>query len=556
MHYDGKIASSTLDIVNLFADHFQSVYEGEISDNNVPSYTYPNTIHLQNFFITRESCLNKITSLDPNKSAGPDNIPPIFLKQCASAISGPLTTLFNHLLSSGHFPARWKSSYITPIFKKGDDTDIKNYRPICIQSALPKIFEALVLDLIYPSILKVIDKNQHGFVSGRSTATNLLLYHNYITESFAKKKQVDSIYTDFSKAFDKVSHKLLLSKLYALGLRGKLLDWFSSYLSNRILFVKIKHSKSKLLNATSGLPQGSHLGPILFLIFINDIISCFDDVEVLLFADDIKLYKQISNIGDCLILQSNINKLQNWCVANNLFLNIDKCKTLTFCRTKTPLSFKYTIENKILEKVKEIRDLGVMFDTQLNFINHIQQITNKGMKTLGFIIRTIKDFDSLEVIKIVYLSLVRSLLEFNSIIWSPYYQIHIRNIERVQHKFLRFINFKLHIPIQHINYTSLLNTLKLHSLENRRKIIDLTFLFKIIHSKLDCCELLHLIDFKVPNRETRQNILFCNNNSGTNYHIHAPISRLHTLGNKFTSNIDIFNTSLPLFKKYLNDIFM
>lgn len=344
----------------------------------------------------------------------------------------------------------------------------------------------------------------------------------------------------------------MIAKLYGLGFRGVFLDWFRAYLSNRLLYVKIKSSISDAFFATSGLPQGSHLGPLLFLIFVNDITSCFSDVEVLLFADDVKVFKEIANIDHCRTLQSNIDCLNVWCERNNLFLNVDKCKVLTFCRKMNPIVFNYTSNSTDLERVTEMTDLGIIFDEKLNFIKHIQNITNKSMKTLGFLLRTIKDFDSVFIMKLLYFALVRSQLEYNSVTWSPHYKVHIKNIERVQHKFLRFINFKLGIPVEHINYTSLNIFLNIQTLENRRKLNDLLFIFKILNSMFDCSQLLDLICIRVPIRCTRFKELFHTSVPTTNYSAHSPMRRIHTYANVYANNIDMFNVTFFNFKKQCN----
>jgi hypothetical protein len=158
-----------------------------------------------------------IDGLDICKSAGPDNIPPTFIKGCKHALIVPLVSIYNKSLSLGVFPETWKSGNIIPIYKKGERADVKNYRPICLLSTMAKLFESLVLDKIMPHIAKVINPKQHGFLPAKSTLTNLLLYESYIVENLNQGHQVDSIYTDFAKAFDKVPHRILLQKLNAIG---------------------------------------------------------------------------------------------------------------------------------------------------------------------------------------------------------------------------------------------------------------------------------------------------------------------------------------------------
>ncbi len=190
--------------------------------------------------------------------------------------------------------------------------------------------------------------------------------------------QVDSIYTDFSKAFDSVSHFVLEQKLYSLGIQNSLLKWLHNYLTGRSQVVKIKSFISKEIKVTSGVPQGSHLGPLLFLIFINDIGEILKDVSFLLFADDLKIYLRISSEQDHVRLQNAINALLNWCRLNKMHLNASKCKLMSFYRSRSPVKFLYKIHDEVLESCDTIKDLGITFDNSLSFNAHISSVVNPG----------------------------------------------------------------------------------------------------------------------------------------------------------------------------------
>lgn len=374
-----------------------------------------------------------------------------------------------------------------------------------------------------------------------------------IENKFIQFTRKDDLHT--RKAFDKVCHKILINKLSKLGISGKLLCWIKNYLSKRILTVCINEHLSYEFEATSGVPQGSHLGPILFILFINDVTSIFSDVNILLFADDMKIYKIIKNIYDCLSLQSNFMKFAEWCTINKLTLNIKKCQIMSFFRIKNPIKYSYTLNNHSLLSVSEIRDLGITFDTKLSFINHINMITSKAMKMLGFIIRISKDFKNIHTLKLLYTTLVRSHLEYNSSIWNPFYKSHAISIERIQHKFIRIINFKLGIPADNIDYNSLLQTLRLLSLKDRRIINDLIFLFKIINNRFDSPELVSLINYHVPSRPTRLKSIYHCNNTGTNSEQNSILHRLHRLGNEYC-NIDASRGTLFSYKECLKRDFV
>jgi hypothetical protein len=488
------------------------------------------------------------------KSSGPDGIPNIFLINCIDTLADILKILFNRSLSLGIFPEIWKSGHIIPILKKGDKNDVSNYRPICILSAIPKLFESIVLNKITTQISSLITPYQHGFVSRKSTLTNLSIYNEFLVQILSERGQVDSVYTDFSKAFDSVCHNILLQKLYAYGVRGTFYKWIETYLKNRVLLVKVGNSLSEPFLATSGVPQGSHLGPVLFNLFINDIVQVFGGVRFLLFADDLKIFHDIKSTDDCISLQDNLNRLHDWCDRNMLHLNTNKCQVIRFRKTRSPILFNYNFNGTSIKSVNSLRDLGVTFSEDLSFNLHIEEVLGKAMRILGFVLRLSSDLRSLTSFRLLYVSLVRPLLEYNTTVWSPYYSNSANSLEKVQRKFLRFINYKKGIPIEDINYSSLMNELKLPSLSNRRKLFDTIFLYKIIRGHVDCMDLVELIKYHVPTRNTRQLMLFHERNSKTNYSYYSPIARLHRFGNEFHS-VDFFSDSLLKLKKAITDSF-
>lgn len=556
MSFDSKLSQNLQETVNLFADCFSAVYTTASDDSNISCIDLVETLDITDCNVTIDDIVSKLKSLDSRKSAGPDNVPPRFLVNCMHTLSYPIHKLFTKSLSSGVFPDLWKFSLLMPIFKKGNKSEVTNYRPICIMSTLPKLFESLVLDKLISRINRTISPLQHGFIKGRSTLSNLILYTNDIVNALNASHQTDSIYTDFSKAFDKVNHKILIHKLKMLGIRGIMLEWFKSYLLGRYLAVKIDSFTSYTFAASSGVPQGSHLGPILFCLFINDIVNIFSNVKVLLFADDLKIYRTIKDDDDRAILQSNLIKLCTWCSVNDLQLNTGKCQIISFYKGKNPLNFSYFMNDANLLRVSQIRDLGIIFHESLQFNIHIDEITSDAMRILGFILRIGANFNSLSTLKHLYCSLVRSRLEYNSTVWSPYYNVHSQSLEKVQNKFLRYVNFKMKIPIELINYNNLLAETKLLKLSDRRVLIDLLFLFKIIKSLIDSPNLLELICINIPARQTRSKVTFnFNKNLNTNYSIFSPIPRIHNLANKYCELIDIFSVdNFASFKRQLISI--
>lgn len=270
MHLANVTVDTGSSIANLFADYFRSVYTTSTlvthSDCKRDGPTDISALAISILDIKL-----RLATLDVNKGPGDDSIPPIFITNYSAGIALPLSVIFNLSLFSGFFPLCWKSSLVTPIYESGGNADISNYRPISILNASPKLFESIVTDKLAAVVSMFIINEQHGFIPGRSSTTNVVLFTNYILSAFKMGRQVDAVYTDFSKAFDLVCHNILIHKLYTFRIRRTLLSWLSSYLTDRTQAVRVNDFLSYTYSVSSGVPQGSHLGPLLFTIFMNDI---------------------------------------------------------------------------------------------------------------------------------------------------------------------------------------------------------------------------------------------------------------------------------------------
>lgn len=545
MYLDKVKFQSGQDIVDRFADYFSHVYV----DSNSPESISLNgaNVNNSNFSISISSIFEKFRKLDTNKGPGPDGVPAVMLKKCSFVLSRPLWYIFNKSLDTGSLPDLWKLSYVSPIFKSGDKHDIKHYRPISLLSTIPKVFESIVNDSLSLLVRDVIIDEQHGFCCGRSTETNLTVFTQFLSEALESRCQVDTIYTDFSKAFDRVNHNILLSKLKLLSIPDKVLKWLRSYLTGRYQIVKLKNYISYPIRVTSGVPQGSHLGPLLFNLFINDIKSNFSCCKFLLFADDLKVFHRISSPDDALQLQHEINNLSLWCLANGMELNVNKCLIMRFYKIKTPIIFNYKLNDILLETKLLHTDLGIAFDEELTFHAHIDKIINKSFKMLGFIKRYTSDFKNPYTVKYLYVTLVRPHLEYCTVVWSPYYNIHINRIERVQKKFLRYLAFRMHFEVVDHDYTYLMRSFKISLLNSRRIVNDLKFLFKLLNSIICCPELLSRVNTHVPARTTRQIILFSIPQVRTNYGMNSPMVRILKLANQNSTNLKFWDCTLSSF---------
>lgn len=242
---------------------------------------------------------------------------------------------------------------------------------------------------------------------------------------------------DLSKAFDKVPHALLLEKLRRYGLPEWIVRWIQSYLADRKAFVKVRCTSSHLLAIPSGVPQGSVIGPLLFILFVNDLCSVLES-DKLMYADDLKVFRSVSSPLDSCALQQDIDRLLRWCTANGMEVNVQKCKIISFTRKRTPLLSSYRIGQNELERVNTIKDLGVTIDSKACFNEHIALTTAKAFATLGFLRRNAADFVDLFALKTIYCSLVRSQLEYAVQVWAPYYAVQAERIERIQRAFTRF----------------------------------------------------------------------------------------------------------------------
>lgn len=537
------------EIVKAFKNFFATVYE---QPDNVPkinpdrrAYNNP-AINIK--FISRESILEKLASLDIKKSAGPDNIPPIFVKSCSNSLVTPLFILYNKSISEGYFPSIWKTAKAIPIFKAGKRTDISNYRSVSILCVFGKLLESIITDDLFSMSKNMLLINQHGFYRNRSTLSNLVPFVQFISDSMDSRVQVDAVYTDFSKAFDKVHHKTLFIKLRDFGVHGNLLDWITSYLTNRSQYIVLNNCKSDLIQITSGVPQGSHIGPLLFSIFINDVSKCFIHSEYLLYADDLKIFKKIHSNTDIEAFQSDLNRFESYCSDNFLFLNVKKCNHITFTRNRAVFDNNFNIGNNMIQKVTTIKDLGVSLDSKLSFETHIDNIVNKAFKMLGFMLRITQDFRNLKCIMILYFTLVRSMVEYNSVVWNPFYAKNIDRIEKVQTKFIKNINYRFNYNLIHSNYVTCITHYKILSLKERRDLFDFMFIFKILNGLVDS-NLIDYLQFLIPRYSNRNHFLFRIRPSHSNTNLYSPLNRIQRIYNyDLSSKIDVFNISLSRFR--------
>lgn len=547
LHLSDQTADNAQDIVNLFAKKFSSIYRNIDLSNTAVPYVIDDSIG-SIVFTTEdiESCINNLKS---SQSPGPDNIHPIIVINCSDAIKHWLLQLFNLSVKIGIFPQTWKLSYISPFFKGGDQSDVNNYRPINKYKVFAKMMDFLIYTKLLPYFRKYIVPQQHGFLESRSTVTNLSVYTEYITSQMNNSNVVDSVYIDFTRAFDLVNFSLLLKKLRAYGVFGDLFLWFESFLNGRQQMVKIKNFTSTLIEVLSGVGQGTHLGPLLFLIFINDITQSIKYCEISLFADDTKIYRAIESSLDAMNLQLDINSFEGWCNLNGLQCNIKKCFTIRFGKSRQPI-YDYFLEGNLLERVDHIRDLGVILDSKLSFKFHIDYLDINVRKNIYFVKRFSFKFKSIHTFRSIYFAYIYSKLMYASTIWRPYEKGDIKRLESLNTLFLRYAAFKTGYALHFTDhdFSSTYRLFHISTLESARDRADIIFAFKIHNQLIDCSDILGQFVTYCPPRILRHN----------NYYFSIPIlkmgqrksivCRLSELCNDNADWFDLYDSSLNFVK--------
>jgi len=391
-----------------------------------------------------------------------------------------LYLLFTRSLSEGVVPTQWKFANVTPIYKKGTKSDPSNYRPVSLTSVISKLMERLIAEdiLVHLRSNNLLCAQQHGFTPGKSTSTNLLEALDVWTEALSHGLPVDIIYMDYAKAFDTVPHERLLRQIQSLGINDQALLWVRSFLTSRHQRVIVNGALSETSEVTSGVPQGSVLGPVLFTMFVCDIPSQINNM-VAMFADDTKLYSAIQDPPDEYTrdLQSDIDRLQAWASRMQMLFHPDKCVTMHLGRNIP--HHEYTMQKQdgtpyTLKTVDKEKDLGVLIDHKLTFSQHIQAQVNKASRTLGALKHTYSAI-SKESFLLLYKSLVRPHLEYASVVWSPSLKRDKDAIERVQRRATRMVQ-----GLSHLSYPERLTELKLPTLEYRRQRADILATFKIL----------------------------------------------------------------------------
>ena len=431
-----------------------------------------------------EKCVYvKLSNLNISKSSGPDDLHPRVLKELASSIASPISIIFNTSVRSRTLPEDWKIGHITAIYKKGKRKLASNYRPVSLTSILCKVLESLIPESIIEHFKwnKLFSTKQFGFISGRSTTLQLLTVLESWTKTLDEGGTVDCIYMDFMKAFDTVPHQRLLEKIKRYGIGGSVLGWISAFLTNRQQRVCINGNYSGWGKVTSGIPQGSVLGPILFVIYINDLPDVIKNSFAYLFADDTKVYKNVACDEDNQALQCDLSALQEWSDTWLLKFHPDKCEVLSIGKDKRP-AYPCHLEtdgkHHPLKHVEQLKDLGIIMSTNLDFDKHISEKVNKANSMMGLIRRTFIFIDE-ENFMLLYKAFVRPHLEYGNAVWSPHKVEYITTqpLENVQRRATKLVP-----SIKDLPYEDRLKRLRLPTLAYRRLRGDMIETYKMFNS--------------------------------------------------------------------------
>ena len=470
----------------LFADAFSSVYIP-----NAPANPYPYQTHngsMEELVVTLDAVLEVLSSLSKTSSAGTDNVHPSILVNCAEAVALPLTLIIRRTLDSGILPSQWKISRVAPIFKSGSKYDPLNYRPVSITSAPCKVAERLIVNHIleYFNREEILSTRQFGFRKGRSTEDQLLLSYGKIARDVDLGYEVDAVYLDFSKAFDVISHHVLVGKLEAIGFPPHIIGWIRSFLCGRSMHVTVGSSKSGRREVLSGVPQGSVLGPLLFILYINSVgveMNC----EWYAFADDLKLFSSHRRTEGGFRgnhLQQDLDTLRTICESWNLFLNPTKCVVIKFGRNPHSRysdgeNSGYMLGTNPLKLVVSHRDLGITVDSSLKFHHHTAKIVNKASGLINQLLRS-TICRSPNFMIILFVSHIRPILEYCSTVWNLGYRGDLVKLESIQRRWTREVN-----GLAGIDYQNRLQLLRLYSIKGRLLRADLIKLWKIFHDQYE-----------------------------------------------------------------------
>jgi hypothetical protein len=493
---NGELSRSDMEAANYLNAAFHSVFVG----NN---YTYDDYVNvdLGNKFspIMDNDIDFAVNQLKVGSAAGPDHVAPSIIKSCKAVLIKPLKIIFNQSLKTGTVPSDWKCADVTPIFKKGSRSDPLNYRPISLTSIPGKIMERIIKCRLidYLTDKELLSNKQHGFLKNKSTISNLLEFYDFVTSELDSGACVDIIFLDMLKAFDTVPHHTLIKRLKELNINPTVVRWVLNYLADRKQRVRVRDGFSDWAKVSSGVPQGSVLGPILFLIFINSLpneINSFCNM----FADDTKMAGRVSDMLPDKIT-TDLANISSWAIDSGVNFNPTKCHVMHLGRGNPQRN--YTINGTSLPVVSEERDLGVLVDSSLKFHKHVSSATKAANAMIGMVRRNFTLINK-NMFLLLYKSLIRPKIEYAVQLWSPFLHGDINLLENVQRRATKLVG-----SIKSLSYEERLKRLGLTTLADRRERGDAILTHSILTKKVKLTQRPVLLRDSQPLVQTRGNSL-------------------------------------------------
>ena len=453
------------EICNRLVTEYYSQFSEISSRESDNPFENEDTGDMNDIEIVEKDIEDAINDLNENSSAGPDGIPAIFLKKTKEEISIPLAIILRKSLDESRIHDIFKLAYVSPIHKGGSRQKPEQYRPISLTSHVMKVFERVIKKKIMKHLVEnqKLNEGQHGFVPGRSTQTQLLVHYNDVYEALMEGKRLDTIFLDFAKAFDKVDHNILLQKVKKHKIGGKIGLWIREFLRERKFRVVANGCMSREEDVISGVPQGTVLAAILFVIMISDIDENVKECIVRSFADDTRVNKKISNNNDKELMQKDLEAIYKWARENKMKFNESKFEQMAHGSLKNVTLDPYKTQCGEDIQIKDTaKDLGILATNDLKFKDHINNITTSSKIVMGMLLRTFSTREKEPMIK-MFNAYIKSKLEYCCIVWSPDELKYINEIEDIQRIFTKKID-----GMDELNYHERLKKLKMYSLERRR----------------------------------------------------------------------------------------
>ena len=458
----------------------------EIADSTLDFTDYLNnpTEHHFNFnTITESETLSIINKLKNKNSSGKDEISNKLLKSIKDEIAKPLTIIINQSLKTGVFPDALKIAKVKPLYKKGDNFCLNNYRPISLLPTISKIFERVMFTQLYSYLNanNLLSEQQYGFRSQHSTELACVKLVDYITtemDNIKKIKTPTAIFLDLSKAFDTLNFNILLNKLQYYGIDGISLSLIRSYLTDRFQYVQFENSESDLLEIKTGIPQGSILGPLFFSIMINDLVNSSNKFKFLMYADDTTIYFNLEDFpieNREVLINNELEKVNKWLKLNKLAVNVDKTKSMLFHKRRPVTPIQFSMNNRIIDVVQYFNYLGIMLDADMSWKTHVAMVRNK-LSRINGILHRLKYIYPQSILITLYKSLFVPHINYGSLLWG-----HAGGaLDKIQKKAVRTITYSNYIA----HSEPLLKELNLLKVKDLFELKILKFLFKLYHNNL------------------------------------------------------------------------